>query len=77
MTCRELDEFLADYVAGELAPAVRAEFERHLAICPTCVTYLDTYRRTIRLARSAGDAAVGSEVPAELVDSIVAALRRR
>src|SRR4029077_13866711 len=40
MTCRELDDFLGDYVAGELDAQVRAVFDAHLAACPECVTYL-------------------------------------
>src|SRR5438128_4830644 len=44
MTCRELIEFLIDYLDGTLAPQERERFDAHLAVCPACVRYLDSYR---------------------------------
>lgn len=72
MTCRECAEFLGDYVAGELAPAALAVFERHLQLCPNCVEYLRQYRTTIRAGRAACMDA-GSELPEALVRAILAA----
>lgn len=79
LTCKQLIDFLDDYVGGALAAEERAEFDRHLALCPACVDYLDGYRETIRLGRAAlarGDEAVPDEVPEELVRAILAARRR-
>ena len=53
MTCLECSDFLMAYLDGELDPAQKAEFERHLAKCPPCVRYLDTYRKTIEMSRAA------------------------
>lgn len=53
MTCRDLIEVLADYLASDLPAAQRTAFERHLAICPPCVTYLKTYQDAIRLGKAA------------------------
>jgi anti-sigma factor RsiW len=76
VTCRELDGFLAAYVAGELPERTRAAFERHLAICPNCVEYLRAYEATIRLERElARDEPVPAEVPEELVQAVLAASR--
>ncbi len=52
-TCREVITFLADYLANELPPERRAAFERHLALCDSCVDYIAMYESTIRLARVA------------------------
>ena len=78
MTCRELVEFLADYLAGQLAPEVRRVFEIHLGDCPECATYLRGYADAIRLARASAEAddAVLAEVPERLVRAIVAARQR-
>lgn len=78
MNCRELIEFLVDYRDGHLPPEQRAEFERHLAICGPCVTYLKTYEQTIRLAKCCcgEDRPVPADVPEELVKAILAARRR-
>jgi anti-sigma factor RsiW len=75
MTCRELAEFVGAYLSGELEPAARVEFDRHLAECEACVSYLDSYRSTV----DAGKAAFADEpvpaVPEELVRAILAAKR--
>jgi len=75
LTCREVVAFLDAYVAGELPPARVELFERHLAACPDCLAYLESYRNAIELGRAAF-LAESSEVPEELVDSILAALDR-
>ncbi len=79
MTCREFAEFMADYLSGELPPAQRAGFDRHLAVCPTCVTYLRDYEATIRIGRQvfqATDTPVPDAVPESLVQAILAARER-
>lgn len=79
MTCREVADFLGDYVSGALAPDVRAQFDRHLAVCPNCRVYLATYRASIEVGRRAfanPNADAQSEVPAELVSAILDAVRR-
>jgi anti-sigma factor RsiW len=53
MTCCDLVESVADYLANDLRPRVRGRFETHLAACPDCVTYVRGYADTIRLARAA------------------------
>lgn len=76
MTCRELIEFLIDYTSGTLTSEARAEFDRHLAVCPHCVAYLQNYRETIRAGAAAfGDPedAVPEDVPEELVQAVLAA----
>ena len=78
MTCREFVEFLDAFLSGELAPAERVEFERHLAICPPCVRYLASYQQTTELARRALAEAreAPAEVPPELIEAILAAKKR-
>ncbi len=79
LTCRQFIEFLDGYIEGELAPAVRAEFERHFTACSPCKCYLKTYRDTIKLARSCGckrdEAGPPPDAPDELVRAILAARR--
>ena len=79
MTCRELADFLMDYLNEDLPDDVRAAFDRHLALCPNCVAYVKTYRTTIELGRRAfadDEADAGTEVPDELVRAILAARNR-
>lgn len=80
MTCREVTEFLMAYLDGELDPAVRAGFERHMGVCPSCVAFLESYKRTVTLGQEAcgcdhADAGVQA-IPQGLIDAILAARRK-
>jgi anti-sigma factor RsiW len=71
--CRECDEFLVDYVAGELPLEVIATFEEHLARCRNCRVYLEQYRATIKAGKTACDAyREGLRMPEELIQAILA-----
>jgi anti-sigma factor (TIGR02949 family) len=78
VTCREFVEFLNAYLDGDLMPAERSEFERHLAICPQCVRYLAGYENTVRLVQQtlAGGDDAPHDAPEQLIDAIVAAKRQ-
>ena len=76
MTCRELAEFLGDYLADALRPEVRAAFEHHLTLCPNCDRYLAQYQQSSQFARVAlqiSNAPVPAEVPEDLIEAILAA----
>ena len=78
MTCRELVDFIADYLSEALPAETRAQFERHLGACSNCGMYLDGYRETVKLGQCAfddPDAPVPDTVPEELVKAILAARR--
>ena len=78
MTCREFVEFLMAYLEDELASDQLAAFRQHLEDCPPCVTYLDTYRETVRLGREVCadlDGPVPDDVPEALVTAILEARR--
>jgi predicted anti-sigma-YlaC factor YlaD len=74
LTCREANDFLAAYVAGELNGRQRALFDAHLAECPDCVVFLGQYAATIDLAKEAcGDDDEPAVLPERLVRAILAA----
>lgn len=78
MTCKELTDFLMDYLEKELPERTRAEFERHIAMCPPCLNYLESYKIAVELGRRVceGDAAVPDEVPEHLIQAILSAVRK-
>src|SRR5262249_425074 len=79
MTCRDLVDFLMDYLSGELPPLQRATFDKHLRDCPRCIAYLKNYQETVKLGRDAlrhRNEEVPDEVPEELVQAILAARRK-
>jgi len=51
LNCRELVDFLYDYVTEELPEEQRALFDVHLEHCPPCIFYVDSYRETIELGK--------------------------
>ena len=74
ITCRQLIEFLDSYVEQQLPDAEADSFERHLRACPSCVAYVDGYRRSIVLGRESVMADVqAGEMPEDLVRAILAA----
>lgn len=75
LTCREVIlEYLDEYVDGTLGPEMVEDFERHLAICPPCVAYLNTYRRTRELAGRMDRAAMPAEMRTQLQRYLLARL---
>jgi predicted anti-sigma-YlaC factor YlaD len=74
LTCREMTDFLADYLGGSLGLAERHVFDEHLADCPECVAYLRSYAETIRLAGHTREDDPGPDnIPDALVRAILAA----
>lgn len=75
ITCRELIDFIADYLERSLSPEQQLDFDRHLSLCVSCRAYLDSYETTIRLAKS-HDRSL-DEAPAELIAAILEVRRRQ
>ena len=79
MTCKELLEFLADYLDGELPHEQLDVLETHLDKCGPCVDYLESYRSTISMIRDCvpkpvDDSACG-DCPEELIKAVMEARR--
>ena len=72
LTCEAAIELLSEYLEAMLTLESLAELEAHLAACPPCVAYLNTFRRTRELAAAAGRV----EMPEELKLRLGAVLRR-
>lgn len=73
LTCRELVDFLSDYLAGELPAEAQQEFERHLSLCPDCVCYMQNFRDAVKAAKTACTDSKMPEVPEALVQAILKA----
>ena len=76
MNCREFTEFLHEYLFGNMSAEQRAEFDKHLAECPWCVAYLDSYRKTIQLEQAAFSAPEDAPPPADVAEELVQAILR-
>lgn len=78
MTCKELTDFLDDYLDEAMETGVRQTFEHHLSVCADCRRYLESYRKTVSLTRSlrsgvAGEASVSPDT-AEEAEALVRAV---
>ena len=77
ITCRELIDFIVDYLDGALDEVQAADFQRHLAICVSCQAYLATYMTTIRAGKAVlRDDDALADAPEDLVKAILMILRR-
>ena len=74
ITCRQLIEFIEEYLAGDVDGTRREDFERHLKVCPSCRAYLESYRGTIALTRGAFNDP--TTLPPELMAAILATVAR-
>jgi anti-sigma factor RsiW len=74
VTCRDLHAFLSDWLTGDLPDATRETFARHIEACASCRAYLDSYEKTIALARAAEHEELPSP-PHALEQAILAAAR--
>jgi len=70
--CQECIDLLVDYLEGEL-PLERARaLDIHLETCPSCVSFVKTYKGTVDVARKLPV----DEIPPELTQRLLDFLRR-
>lgn len=69
--CREVNEFLAEYIEGVLPAETQERFRTHLETCPKCKPFFEQYLMTLELVKE--DEEVNP--PEELVAHTLAFLR--
>jgi anti-sigma factor RsiW len=73
-TCRQVIlDLLIEYEDGTMPATERADFERHVEMCPPSVRFLTTYRatgKTLKLLKL-------EEIPSDLAQSVLAFVRAR
>ena len=68
---------LGEYLEHALGSDLIAALERHLADCPPCLAYLNTYRQTRELTRQAGRVEMPEELRVRLRQLLLEHLARR
>jgi anti-sigma factor RsiW len=66
IVCASGVELLMDYLEGVLPPSVRSTVDAHVAACPRCVAFLESYQATPRLLREVTAVALPTRVQASL-----------
>jgi anti-sigma factor RsiW len=59
-------ELLMDYLEGVLPADLHAALEEHVAGCPRCAAFVESYRDTPRILREASAATLPAHVEASL-----------
>jgi anti-sigma factor RsiW len=73
LRCRDIGQLLHDYVEGDLGPGTAQELEAHLADCPGCLGFVNTYRETVAVAHELRC----DDIPPELQDKLQNFLARK
>jgi len=72
-TCKQVSALILDYLNDRLATPVKREFERHLRICPDCVNFLRTYKKTVAVTQ----VVEAEDLPLNVRANILSFLRKR
>jgi len=75
LTCKQFDEFMMDYLEGNLPFWQKISCGLHVRMCRKCAKFVDQYRRVVLLEKNAFVPAADSipeAVPEELVKAALA-----
>jgi anti-sigma factor RsiW len=70
--CQECIDLLVDYLEGDLPPERGRALDIHLDLCPSCVSFVKTYKGTVDVARRLPM----DEIPPELTQRLLDFLRQ-
>lgn len=73
MDCREVRKWLDTHTGENVTPEDRADFERHLKICPSCAAEVNREQRLTALLSTVS----APEIPADLTQRIVNRIPRK
>lgn len=76
ITCVDFENFIDNYLDGELPERQKMVFELHLKICRECRDYLAAYRRTMEVSKVTSQSAppqFRDTLPDDLIKAIRAA----
>ena len=72
-TCKQMTDLVFNYLNDKLSPDAKRDFQQHLSICPDCVNFLNTYKKTVSVTRSVQP----EEIPPKVRNNILNFLRGR
>ena len=75
-TCKEITDLIFGYLNDTLSPTVRRDFQRHLRICPDCVSFLKTYKKTASVTRSIRAEGIPPRVRNNILDFLRGRMRK-
>ena len=66
IACASGVDLLMDYLEGVLPADLQAALDEHVAGCPRCAAFVESYRATPRILRESSAAALPADVEASL-----------
>lgn len=79
LTCRQVEEFLMDYLEKRLGLWTTLQFHVHIFMCPNCTKYIQEYKNTIALEKqifqNPDEEAIGN-VPDDILQAIISVKRQ-
>ena len=72
-TCKEIADLMTDYLADKLRPNVKQEFAKHLSICPDCISFVNTFKKTVQSTTTLR----AEEIPPKVRANILGFLRKK
>ena len=73
ISCSQMVDYCMDYLSGTLSAEERQSFDGHLAYCPECVKFFETYKKTPEISREA----LSLEMPERVRSEVRGFLRQR
>jgi len=74
ITCREFEDFVLQYLEGQLPRSQARIFEWHMRMCRECREYLAAYQRSMQISEAvlgADDEPLPEDVPEDLIAAIL------
>lgn len=72
-SCKQIADLMVDYLSDKLHPTIKLEFARHLSICPDCVSFVNTYKKTVQSTATLR----AEEIPPQVRDNVLGFLRKK
>ncbi len=80
LTCKQFDEFMIDYIEGNLPLRQKISCGLHFRMCRNCARFVEQYRRVILLEKNAylePDNSIPEEIPEELLKAALSHVKQR
>lgn len=71
--CPDMMDLLVEYLEGDLDEEKERHLEFHLELCPPCMNFLDSYKKTGKVCRSA----LEKNMPPELKSNLKMFLKEK
>jgi Putative zinc-finger len=75
-TCKEITDLIFGYLNKTLSASVQRDFKRHLRLCPDCVNFLNTYKKTVSVTRSIRPEGIPPKVRNNILDFLRGRMRK-